>query len=264
MYEMLKKTSRVLAVLSIAAMFLAASGANARERAKATERTMAPAGVAVNEVLGMDVRTQDGEEVASIEDVIVSQQGEVREVVLEYEGDMVAVPIQDLRFNQDHAVYMGTRSDLDAARDYYVYGSGPYVYTRGYRDTSRGAGVREDYGPRYQESVPRRGMTGWMPYAPYRSGGFDEKGYYTESRRGSYSGPGATPPRGYTGYRPYHERGTAAENEFGMAEEHVDRGYDRGYYEERERRAEEVSPRGLTGHMPYSTQQGPQGRFGLD
>jgi sporulation protein YlmC with PRC-barrel domain len=267
MYNVLKKTTKVLTVLSVAVLFFAASGADARERSRAIDRTMAPAGVAVNEILGMEVRTQSGEEIASIEDVILSRQGDVHEVVLDYEGDMVAVPMHDMRFSENHAVYMGTRSDLDAARDHYVYGSGPYVYSRGYREPyASGAGLREDYsGPRYQESIPRRGMTGYKPYSSYGTSERDtfrdrdtyaDEGYYRE-RRGYYTGPGATPPRGYTGYWPYR-------NEFGMADEHVDRYYDedRGYYDEKS--PEEFPPRGMTGHAPYSAEEGPGGRFGTN
>jgi hypothetical protein len=155
MYELLKSATKALAVVSAAAMIFAASGADARERggaigktmdrSAAMDRTAAPAGLAVNELLGMDVQTRTGEEIASIEDVILSRNGNVREVVLDYEGDLVAVPIQDLRFNQDFAVYHGTRSDLDNARDFYVYGSGPYVYSRGTTGDRRayyGADVR--------------------------------------------------------------------------------------------------------------------------
>jgi hypothetical protein len=226
----IKSTSRVLAVLSVAALVLAASvNADARGRAGAVG-TMAPAGVAVNEILGMEVRTHTGEEIASIEDVIVSDNGQVMEVVLDYEGDLVAVPMEDLRFtSRDHVIYEGTRSDLDAARDYYVYGQGPYVYhsrvhsgdRRGYyMDDRRGADMRFGTGLR------------------------DRDRFAGSSRHRVYSGPDT--PRGDD--LSYGAVGYGADVRFGTGlrarDRFADEGYEEGYIREDDRRGYYKDDRG--------------------
>ncbi|PKN66399.1 MAG: hypothetical protein CVU57_06995 [Deltaproteobacteria bacterium HGW-Deltaproteobacteria-15] len=148
MYEIMKSTSKMLAIFSVLVLVFGAS-VNAQTMDSAMDRTVAPTGVAVNELVGMEVRTHTGEEIASVDDVILADD-RVMEVVLDYEGDLVAVPIQDLRFtNRDYVIYEGTRSDLDAARDRYVYGAGPFVYPRAYSgyygaDVRYGSGLRSD------------------------------------------------------------------------------------------------------------------------
>ena len=200
MYEIMKRTSKMLAVFSVLALVLGAS-VNAQTR----DAAMAPTGIAVNEIVGMEVRTNTGEEIASVDDVILADDHRVMEVVLDYEGDLVAVPIQDMRFtNRDYVIYEGTRSDLDAARDRYVYGRGPFVYPRAYSG-SYGADVR--YGSDFRD----RDMAG---------------------RRPVYSGPD-TSDVGYgaTGYGAELRFGDRLDRDMYEDEGYVRDDYRRGYYD---------------------------------
>ncbi|RJR50565.1 MAG: PRC-barrel domain containing protein [Desulfobacteraceae bacterium] len=217
MYEIMKQTSKMLAVFSVVALVFGAS-VNADARDTTMDRTMAPAGVAVNELLGMEVRTNAGEEIASIDDVILSN-GRVMEVVLDYEGELVSVPIQDLRFTADNrVVYEGTRGHLDAAVDRYVYGKGPFVYARADSVHSRG----------YYDTDTRYG----------RDFRFRQDRFHDGSL--VYSGPdtGDRLSYGDEGYGAELRYGSDIRQEGDVASYKDDRGYiadnDRTYYERRE------------------------------
>lgn len=207
MYEIMKRTSKMLAIFSALALVLGAS-VNAQTR----DAAMAPTGVAVNEIVGMEVRTNAGEEIASVDDVILADDHRVMEVVLDYEGDLVAIPIQDLRFtNRDYVIYEGTRSDLDAARDRYVYGMGPFVYPRAYSG-SYGADVRYGSGFRTDRDMAGRepvysgpdtsetdyGATGYGAELRFgdkldREAYYEDEGYARDDdRRGYYDRPYAS------------------------------------------------------------------------
>lgn len=158
MYKLLKYTPKMFAVFSVAALLFAASvTAEAGERSASMDKTRFPVGVSAQEMLGREVRTNSGEQIASIDDVIVANDGTasvITDVVLNYKGELVAVPIQDMRFtSRNDVVYEGTISNLDAARNRFVYGKGPFVYPseagstqRGYYGTDVGYGtdIRND------------------------------------------------------------------------------------------------------------------------
>jgi len=215
MYQILKSTSKMLAVFSVVGLVLGAS-VNADARDATMDRTSAPEGIAVNELLGMEVRSSTGEELASVDDVFLNN-GRIMEVVLDYEGDLVAVPIQDLRFtDRNHIVYEGTRSTLEAARDRYAYGKGPFVYPKGTgyevdRRAYYGSGVR--YGSSNAD-------------VRYGTGLRDDRAY--GNRNYVYSGPDAG------GERSYGAQGYGAEPRYGTkldereAYIHEDQGYMEG------------------------------------
>ncbi|RJR50185.1 MAG: PRC-barrel domain containing protein [Desulfobacteraceae bacterium] len=216
MYAIMKQTSKLLAIFSVVALVLGAS-VNADARDTTMDRTMAPAGVAVNELLGMEVRTNAGEEIASIDDVILAN-GRVMEVVLDYEGELVSVPIQDLRFTADnHVVYEGTRGHLDAAVDRYVYGKGPFVYAKADSVHSRG----------YYDTDARYGRDFRFRQDSFHDGDL------------VFSGPDTHDMAyGDTGYGAELRYGSNIRQEGDVASYDEDRGYisdsDRTYYERRE------------------------------
>lgn len=175
MYRIRKSKFKIMAVLFVFAFISAASLAQA---AGTMEKTAVHEDLAVNKLLGMDVSTNGGDKIATIDDVILSPDGQVMGVVLDYKGELVAVPMSDLRFTAaDRAVYEGTTSNLDAAKDHYVYGPAPYVYPKtayyGGSDTASGRGYysepRSEWGmPSDAEDFPPRGMTGHLPYSSER------------------------------------------------------------------------------------------------
>lgn len=153
--------------------------------ASAQRRTMDPVAVApgipVNEMIGMDVRTLDGDTVGKIDDVIVTRQGRVRDVIVDLSGtgDRVAVPMQDLRFtNQDYATYRGSRADLED-RPGAVYG---YRSDRNYTDRSTYYSDR-DRDRRYDHNKPQDtqgygGRSNFGHWAPSYQRGYYDLGYW--------------------------------------------------------------------------------------
>jgi len=120
-------------------------------------------------LLGKSIRTQNGEDVGEIEDVIFSRRGKVSHVLVDIGGFLgigektVALNLNQLKLSdQDFALFTGTRNDLEnmpevdryafrrSYRGYYgpyggygPYGYGPYRPYYGYQPYGRGMG----YGP---------------------------------------------------------------------------------------------------------------------
>jgi sporulation protein YlmC with PRC-barrel domain len=184
-------------------------------------------------LLGKDVRTQRGEEVGEIEDVIFSRQGRISHFLLSINegflgigGKTVAVRPDRIRFGaQEYAVFNGTENDLENM---------PEVDLWAFRPSYRGY-----YGP------------GWGSYgAPYG------RPYYGPGRGyGPGYGPGAYPP---------------VEGQFQDRNYQQDQGFQqqpqrREYYQDsRQGRAEmRQSQRGQKGQMQTGMSRGMSGDFFL-
>lgn len=123
-------------------------------------------GIPVNSIIGMNVRTANGDVVGTVDDVILTRQGRVKDVIVDLGGDrFAAVPMRELRFTaDDQAVFSGSRADLDHVAS---VGYPPY---RGYYDRDRGyysgRDAFFDYDrPGFPRS-PRMDYKRWLPGAP--------------------------------------------------------------------------------------------------
>lgn len=98
-------------------------------------------------LMGKSIRTQNGEDVGEIEDVIFSRRGRISHVLVDVGGFLgmaektVALNLSQMRFYTDYAVFQGTRNELENMpevdiyafrrpyRGYYgPYGYAPYGY----------------------------------------------------------------------------------------------------------------------------------------
>ena len=106
---------RIWCMALILAAVLCFSAANAAAQEEIT------AGMLGENILDMEVRTQNGEEVGEIEDVIFSKDGRIDKFILDIGeflglgGKRVSVSRKELKYNEEggFAVYQGTESDLD-------------------------------------------------------------------------------------------------------------------------------------------------------
>lgn len=176
--------------LGLMAFILAAafcfSAANAAAQQEIT------AGMLGDNILDMEVRTQKGEEVGEIEDVIFSKNGRIEKFILDIGeflgmgGKRVSISRKELKYDRqgEFAVYQGTENDLEAMPEieYYSYRYGYHPGRTAYRpyyDPYRAPGYSDSYN--YD--------TGYMdPYVPYRNYGYydpyspDRYGYGEEDR----------------------------------------------------------------------------------
>lgn len=89
--------------------------------------------IPANDIIGMDVRAQNGDILGRVEDIMFTSNGMLRDFIVDVENTnrLVAVPMSDIRFtNQDYVVYTGSRTDLAALPAPEVYGyyrEGTYV-----------------------------------------------------------------------------------------------------------------------------------------
>ncbi len=131
------------------------------------------AGMLGENILDMEVRTQAGEEVGEIEDVIFNKKGRIDKFILDIGGFLglggkrVAVSKRDLKYDEagGFAVYQGTESDLENMPEIEYY---DYRYGYG-------------YGPETGYDRPY--------YAPYRTPGYYDAYYHADrypSRYGYY------------------------------------------------------------------------------
>lgn len=132
MYYLGKRLGLMAIILAAAFCFSAANAAAQQE---------ITAGMLGENILDMEVRTQAGEEVGEIEDVIFDKRGKIDKFILDIGeflglgGKRVSVSRKELRYNEEggFAVYQGTESDLEAMPEieYYDYRYG-YGYGYGY------------------------------------------------------------------------------------------------------------------------------------
>ncbi len=132
MYYCVKRLWLTAFILAAALCFSAAHAAAQQE---------ITAGMLGENIMDMEIRTQAGEEVGEIEDVIFDQKGRIDKFILDIGGFLglggkrVAVSKRDLKYDETggFAVYQGTESDLEAMPEieYYDYRYG-YGYGYGY------------------------------------------------------------------------------------------------------------------------------------
>lgn len=158
----MKASKTMIAVLCTLVLAVAVP-ASAEDKASGDSQTANTALSLEEGLLGKSVNTQNGEEVGEVEDVIFSRQGKVSHVLVDVGGFLgigektVALKLNQLQVDQDHALFKGTRSDLENMPEVDIYAfRRPY---RGYYDPS--------YGP-YSPYGPTRGYDPY--YAPYGRG----------------------------------------------------------------------------------------------
>lgn len=203
----------------------------------ARTESMSPANVRnYRPFVGREVRSERGDAIGEIDNVVVSEDGQQIKAVLAVGGFLglgekrVLISLDELRFDPktDYVIYRGTEQDLETRAEYEVpeerrqYAGRPYSpylrgpgYERGY--------ARQGYPPYVYEDRRYRGEGRWDDSRPERSGRqyddrygrgypYDEegygRGYYGEPRFGRYpyreEGYGREPQSRYW-ERPYME-----------------------------------------------------------
>jgi hypothetical protein len=152
---------------------------------------MAPGGV--NKVIGMDVTAQNGEHLGKVEDMTMSGQGRIQDVVIDLEPDnrMVSVPLNDLRFAQDHVIFLGDRADLAGMTAPGVYGYRSDTNYTGRNYTSRDTTNDKRYDMNRPDTKGHYGF-----WAPSYQRGYYDLGYWP-NRTGDipYSAPTYPPSK---------------------------------------------------------------------
>jgi len=195
MYYLGKRLGLMAIILAAAFCF---SAVNAEAQQEIT------AGMLGENILDMDVRTQNGEEVGEIEDVIFSQEGRIEKFILDIGeflglgGKRVSVSRKELKYDEQggFAVYQGTERDLEAMPEieYYSYRYGYHPGRTSYRpyyDPYRTPGYSDSYyyGAAYRDPyVPSRNYGYYDPYTPdryrYEEGEMRRRGMARQERRG--------------------------------------------------------------------------------
>jgi sporulation protein YlmC with PRC-barrel domain len=195
----MRKSTYIVALLC--AMVLAVATASARSQPYGQRENVQ--GLSLEEgLLGKNVKTQGGEEVGEIDDVIFSRRGRISHVLVGVGGfwgigeKTVALDMNQLQFDdQGYAFFKGTRNDLENMPEVDLYAfRRPY---RGYYDPAYGPygaygrygygryGPGRDYGPygggsmRQRDEAYRQGQGQWQ-------GGYPQDEYQQQY-----------PPRGY-------------------------------------------------------------------
>ena len=123
--------------------------------------------------MGMDVTAQNGDHLGKVDDLIVTRDGRVRDVVISLDSNnkLVEVPFHDVRFTKDHIVFKGSRAELASM-------PGPErVY--GYYSSDRGYYANRNYTSRETPSEKRYDMNKPDTYGHYGHWAPTyQKGYY--------------------------------------------------------------------------------------
>ena len=141
-------------------------------------------GIMAEQILEMDVRTQDGEDVGEIDDVVFDRQGKLKDFIIDVSGFLgigdkqVAVSTKELKYDseREYAIYQGSREDLEnkPEADFYAYRTGPGSYwNRPYLDRGYNPHPDSYYRDPYYYAP--------YPYAPYPARQYPPRG------RGYYS-----------------------------------------------------------------------------
>ncbi len=154
------------------------------QRRMIPERERVVTGIPVNDIVGMDVRAQNGDLVGRVDDVTLTRAGRVKDVIVGLEGTdhAVAVPMGDVRFtNHDYVMYRGTKADLDSMPPVTAY-YGPRMAPRGYTENDSAFFRPESHWYRYQFNNEPRGYYSedYQNYEYYPEGGYEHQtpGYY--------------------------------------------------------------------------------------
>jgi sporulation protein YlmC with PRC-barrel domain len=113
-------------------------------------------------LLDKSIRTQTGEDVGEIEDVIFSRQGRISHLLVDVGGFLgigektVALNMGQIRLYPDYAVFQGTREDLENMPEVDLY-----AFRRPYRGY-----YGPYYGPGYGYGMYGRPYYGYGPYGP--------------------------------------------------------------------------------------------------
>lgn len=201
------KKSRLLAVLLFTIVLAVAFAAGAQTQAPG-QRGNVQALSLEEGLLGKDVRTQGGQEVGEIEDVIFSRQGRISHFIMSVNegflgigGKTVAVRPDRIQFGaQEHVVFSGTENELEnmpevdlwafrpSYRGYYGPGWGGYGAPYGRPYDGPGYGPGRGYGPYAPGAYPPPEGQLRDEQTQYQRGQRDQqqadrRGYYQDSRQ---------------------------------------------------------------------------------
>ncbi|MFZ0613850.1 MAG: PRC-barrel domain-containing protein [Desulfobacterales bacterium] len=186
--------------------------------AYAAEKKTAATDIMAEKVLGMEIKTQQGEDVGEIKNVLFDRKGKIKEYLVDVGGFLgigektVGVSPSELTYNaaEDYAVFNGSESQLENKKevDYSSYG-----YNGGYYPYRTYPGYM--YGPRYADD-------------PNFDGRYPPRGYAGDYGRGYGYGPYAGPYMG-------RQQNQAGNQQSRQSDRYQDRGqrsqdYGRGYY----------------------------------
>ncbi len=144
-------------------------------------------GIMAEQILEMNVRTQNGEDVGEIDDVVFDRQGKLKDFIIDVGGFLgigekqVAVSTKELKYDSEggYATYQGSREDLEnkPETDFYADNTGPGSYwNRPYLDRGYypypGSYYRD---PNYYAPYPYAPY----PYGPYPYAPYPLRGYYS-------------------------------------------------------------------------------------
>jgi sporulation protein YlmC with PRC-barrel domain len=143
-----------------------------------TTRSGSTTPAAVNKVIGMDVVSENGDFLGRVDDMIMTRQGRIRDVIigLDRENRMVQVPVNEIRFAEDHVIFTGTRADLAAMpgpERAYGYYSSDRGYYAGRNYTSRETTSEKRYDMNKPDTYGHYGH-----WAPSYQRGYYDLGYW--------------------------------------------------------------------------------------